>query len=348
MPEKSLPNYEVVPLRKDEIVVAAIQTRAQKVDHKNPKPDIKKRMEHILHLIDLASTRARAPVDLFCFHECVVQGMATKLWAREDFIRLAIEMPGEETELLGKKAKELNAYIEMAAYTKEKDWPGHFFNTSFIVGPNGKVIHNHWKAHVSPGFETATTVQDVLDRFLERYGWDAVWPVVKTDIGNIATFVCSEGFAPETARAFAFKGAEILVRSCGGCAISGMAGGVGDPRFTMRAWCMCNDVWGVFANNAHGQTDHYSVEASAAGSTMIIDNAGKIVQQSESHNEDIVIATIPIAYFRKNHSLPRLRVEIYAPVYAQFTGKYPPNMHSEYLAKDYQDEIEYARRKARW
>ena len=41
-----------------------------------------------------------------------------------------------------------------------------------LVGPDGAVIHNHWKAYGGfPGvLEYATTVHDVLDEFVERYG----------------------------------------------------------------------------------------------------------------------------------------------------------------------------------
>lgn len=57
----------------------------------------------------------------------------------------------------------------------------HYFSASVIVGPQGTVIHKHWKAIRDPGrLEYATTVHDVLDEFVERYGWDAVWPVART------------------------------------------------------------------------------------------------------------------------------------------------------------------------
>ncbi|MEW6141671.1 MAG: nitrilase-related carbon-nitrogen hydrolase [Chloroflexota bacterium] len=344
--KKPLPNYEVVPLRSDAITVAAVQMTASKVDPRNPKPGIRKKLAHIIDCIDLV--QARQHIDLVCFPEFSIQGSACRIWTRKDILRLAIEMPGEETELLGKKAREYNCYIEMAGYTKEKEWPGHFFNCSFLIAPNGKVIHRHWKAITSQGMlEIATTVHDVLDEFIERYGWDAVWPVARTDIGNIATFICSEGFIPETARAFAFKGAELLVRSIGGGAVYGMPT-VGDPMFTMRAYSMFNNTYGILCNNAHGQTDFYSFEESGAGETMIIDNTGEVMQRAKSPNETAVYAVIPIGVFRKKRSIPVIRKELYAPVYEQYVGKFPPNLYLKYLPKDHLDGLNYARRNARW
>ncbi|MEW6141987.1 MAG: nitrilase-related carbon-nitrogen hydrolase [Chloroflexota bacterium] len=342
-----LPNYEVVPLRSEHIVVSAIQMRVDTIDCKNPKPEINKRINHISLLIDLA--QERIPVDLICLPEFSLQGSSIRHWSREDFLRLAIELPGEETERLGEKAKEYNCYIEVAAYTKNKDWPNHFFNCSFIIGPNGNVIHHHWKAHMDPGgLEYATTVHDVLDQFVERYGWDAVWPVARTDIGNIATFICSEGFQQETARCFAFKGAEILIRSIAGGTTSGMPR-VGNPRITMQAYCMANDVYGIYNNNAaDSSTTIHRVEFHGSGHTAIFDNVGRIMQEADSNQECVVTDTIPIGSYRKRHSIPAIRKEIYVRAYADYVGKYPPNLYSEYLPKDHIDGVNYARRKARW
>ena len=343
---KPLPNYETVPLRSEKITVAAIQMTASKVDPKNPRPGLKKKLDHIMHCIDLAQVRGR--VDLVCFPEFALQGSACRLWTRADHLRLAVELPGEETELLGRKAKEYNCYIEMAGYTKEKEWPDHFFNCSFIIGPSGKVIHKHWKANTSQGMlEIGTTVHDVLDEFVERYGWEAVWPVARTDIGNIATFICSEGFVPETARAFAFNGAEILVRSIGGGVVWGMPT-VGDPMFTMRAHCMFNNCYGVLCNNGFSETDFYGFQEAGSGKTMLIDNTGEIMREAHTNMETAVMGAIPIASFRKEHSIPVLRKEIYAPIYQKYEGKFPANLYSKYLPKDHLDGINYARRNARW
>jgi len=344
---KPLPNYDVVPLRSEDTVVAAVQFRVDTVDCQNPRPEIRKKLDNIHNLIDLA--QQRVPVDLICFPEFTLQGSSIRRWSREDFLRLAIELPGEETEFIGRKAKEYNCYIELAAYTRDKDWPNHFFNCSFIIGPSGKVVHQHWKAHMDPGgLEYATTIHDVLDDFLERYGWDAVWPVARLDIGNIATFICSEGFPQETARVFAFKGAEILVRSIAGGTTSGSPR-IGDPRITMRAYCMNSDVYGVYCNCAHDSiTTEHRVQFHGSGHTTIFDNLGRILQEADSTDEGIVADSIPIAAFRRRHSIPVIRKEIYAPAYAEYEGKYPPNMYSEYLPKDHIDAVNYARKKARY
>ena len=346
--KENLPNYGVVPLRSDEIIVTAIQLPIRPVDPKNPKKGIKENLEYLLQSIDLVHTRPPVRRDLIAFPEFALQGMNIE-WTREDWLRIAIEVPGEELERVGEKAKEYGSYIVLHCHTKDKDWPGHYFSTSLIVGPAGKVIHKHWKAHFTTApTEYPTTVHDVLDEFVKRYGWDAVWPVAKTDIGNIATFVCSEGFQPETARAYAFKGAEILVRCISSSRYIHTVGwpGVGDSRITMRAYCIENDVYGVYADSAvGGQGEGMSI---GAGHSMIIDNYGRILKEAEVSTGTAIDEQIPIALFRKHHSIPRLRKELYDRVYAEYIGNFPPNLYSEYLPKNYGDAVRWWHKKARW
>ncbi len=346
--KKPLPNYEVVPLRFEEITVACVQARIKRVDPENPAPILEENVDHICWLIDLAERMSQ--VHLLGFCEFTIQGTCLGQWDRENYLRTAIELPGPETERIGKKAKEYDCYIALQAMTKEEEWPGHFFNTSFIIGPSGDVIHKHWKAHRDPGMlEYATTVHDVLDEFVARYGWDAVWPIARTDIGNIATFVCSEGFVPETARVFCLTGAEILCRLTEGGNRHSSVALIGDQRLVMQAYCMQNGVYGMYCDTALlVNSEPYSTEDLGCGGSRIFNEVGRQIAEATSPHEQIVTATIPIAAFRKKHQIPVLRQELYAPVYQQFVGKYPPNMYSEYLPKDRIDAANYARRKARY
>ena len=337
------PHYKVEPLKYDEITVAAVQMNPKPVDSRNPAKGIKENLERMLLLCDAAPTWPPGPVHLIAFPEFTLTGFDTA-WTREDWLRVAIMVPGPETELIGKKARELGCYIEFASHTQDPDWPGHFFNSSLIVSPEEKVIHQHWKPYMGfPGnLEYSTTVHDVLDEFLERYGWDAVWPVARTDIGNIATYVCSEGFAPETARVFALNGAEILVRSIGGGGAVYDIPCIGDPMIRMRSDCAASHVYGVYASAGSGW---YAGAKSAAennfgGGSMIVDPFGRVLRQANDSREQILKETIPIAVFRAKHSIPMIRTEIYVPAYEQHPGRFPPNMYSEYLPTDLSDAFQ--------
>ncbi|MFC2019493.1 nitrilase-related carbon-nitrogen hydrolase [Chloroflexota bacterium] len=340
-----LPNYELVPLEYDEIQVAAIQMNPiMDVDPRKPKAMVRANLKRMLELCEQASETFAAPlwaqgnyqkrINLVAFPEFTLTGYSHQR-TREDWLNIAIEVPGgEEIKAIARMAKKLNCYIEFASHIQEKDWPGHYFNTSMIVDPEGKLIHKHWKAYSGgPGFEWATTVHEVLDEFVDRYGWDAVWPVARTPIGNIATYVCSESFAPENARIFAMKGAEILCLSIAG---GGWDNRSGKLRVAFRAQCINSGLWGIYSN-------------SRDGGSMIVDPDGRIMAEALDSGEKVVSYIIPIGLFRAAHSKPYIRTELYTPVLENYSGKYPPNMYSNSgVPKTRMDACRLASKHARW
>ncbi|MEE9399538.1 MAG: hypothetical protein V3V23_04650, partial [Dehalococcoidales bacterium] len=70
--------------------------------------------------------------------------------------------------------------------------------------------------------------------------------------------------------------------------------------------------------------------------------------QANDSREQIIKETIPIAAFRAKHEIPTIRTEIYAPIFEQHPGQFPPNMYSEYLPKDVDDALNWSLKHARW
>ncbi len=368
--------YEVVPLAYDEIKVAAVQMVSEPVvDTGNPRPVIQRNLNHMLELIDQAAAQG---CQLMVFPEFsltrgeyggTMKGFCLT-WTREEWLRIAVKVPGPETQAIGQRAKQHNCYICFSSYFQLPDWPGHFINGSIMLGPSGEVIYTHWKhffGYPGIGVEYPTNVFDVLDEFVERYGWDAVNPVIRTPIGNLAGYVCSESFFnSEVARVYAFKGAEILCRSYGGHGW-GMWGG--RCIHTAQGDCAHNLVWCVACNGANND-DPDDPKNSPAGSAMIVDPCGNIVAMSNTIREDIVTHTIPIAEFRteanrydkfSNHHLTPatyrggVRTELFIPEYEQHPGQFPPNLLTKYqkehggeLPPDYKTTREWYFRQARW
>lgn len=344
-------SYETVPLRYDEIRVACAQIDPQAVDLENPEEGIQANLEKMLHFVDIADTWPPHPngVQLVVFPEFAINGLDTR-YTLEELQRVCISIDGAEIRAIGEKAKERDCYISFANYSQDPDWPGKIFNLSMIVGPDGNLIHKHIKAYygITGGFEWATTVHDILDEFVERYGWEAVWPVARTDIGNIGTYVCSEGFAPETARALAMNGAEILVRNTAHCAGSPFNGDnlyVGDPEVAFQADCGANHCFGIFANsNGPGVVFDgvkFAPNMQGAGS-RIIDPYGHVKTRANDSREQVLYTTIPIASHRKQHRVPMLRKELYAPMYEKMWSPIPPNLHSEHVPADQLESLKWS------
>jgi predicted amidohydrolase len=328
-----MPDYETVPLAFSEIGVAAAQMNPGPVDHKNPSVGKKDNLEHLLELCDqaygMASAWPRGRLNLIAFPEFSITGYDFT-WRTKDFLDVALDLDGPEVEAIAAKAKELDIYVAFASHIKEKDWPGHYFNCSMLVGPTG-LLHRHWKAHGrGPGREFATTVHDVLDEYVERYGADAMWPVSRTPIGNIATYVCAEGFQPETARAFTFKGAEILCRCIGG---GGHLNKGGKYVLQFRADCAASDVYGIYSNGGSGPTRGGAANRPIngfGGSSMVVDYFGRVLNVAHDSREAIVFEKVPIANLRENREKPSLRTELFAKAYEFTPGKYPANLYSKY------------------
>jgi beta-ureidopropionase len=98
----------------------------------------------------------------------------------------AIDIPGEETEILGQLAREYDTFIIAQAKARYPDWKDRLFNVGFILDPRGEVILQHYK--VSPLFpvEHSMCPHDIYDWRVQKYGrtLQAFWPVVDTEIGR--------------------------------------------------------------------------------------------------------------------------------------------------------------------
>ena len=161
------------------------------------------------------------PVRLVTISEGGIGGWC--LGGGDEHIRIARdvvpEIPGKETEFLGEICKQFNIYLiaQMVA-TAPDIMKDRIFNIAFMIDPNGDVIHQHIKTSFYQR-ETNTAPSDIWNLYLEKYGddpetlLDVLYPVAKTEIGNIGTLICAEGSYPEAARGLALNGAEVIYRS---------------------------------------------------------------------------------------------------------------------------------------
>jgi predicted amidohydrolase len=210
------------------------------------------------------------------------------------------------------------------------------------IAPTGEIVGKHWKARnikgVWPTMELFTsTVYDNLDRFVEMYGWDAVVPVIRTDIGNFST--TSTQREPELPRAMAMKGCELLLRTATG----------GFSKTDIQATSLYNGIYTAVVNNAVSPDNPGYFAGGRFGGSCVFDARGELMAEADLDNsEQQVTATIPIAEFRKNHRQPVVQMELYKPVFDRYVNKYPPNIFSGYLPTDGMDSKKFQADKSRW
>lgn len=339
--------YESVPLKQDFVNVAAIQSRLLSVDTRDKARTLKRNMDRVLRLIDLAQNspeewggerRWGSKVDLICMHEFPIQGFQP--WTRKELNQIAFELPGPEAAVIGERAKRYGCYIAFGCYAKLKDWPDHVINMSVIVGPDGGIVDLQWKARNILGLFgdqalIGTTVYDVLDRYVEMYGWDRTLPVARTDIGNIA--MTAVGAEPTLYTCLGLKGAEILVMSVTG----------GSNAESAIATARANRLYTVGVGNAVSPDNIGFPEASGTedGGTVIVDPRGTTLAKTDNHHEDIITARIPIADFRKTRRVQELPKALLLPVLQAYEPVFQPNAFAGTLPATYKEAGELVRKR---
>jgi predicted amidohydrolase len=231
--------------------------------------------------------------------------------------KAAFAVDGPEYEALGKMAQSLGIFIAGNAYETDTHFPGLYFQASFVIAPNGNVVLRYRR--LTSMF--APTPHDVWDKYLDIYGLDGVFPVAKTEIGNLAAIASEEILYPEIARALGLRGAEIFVHSS-----SEIGSPVATPKMiAKRARAFENMAYVVSANTA-GISGTALPLASADGNSMVVDYKGNVLAESNSGETFTAFADIDLAALRAArrkpgmiNSLSRQRSALFAATYAADT-----------------------------
>ncbi len=156
----------------------------------------------------------------------------------------------EMLDRLGRAAAEHNMYLLVCSDHIESD--GGLYNTAFLLGRDGKEIGRYHKT--CPAWHEAGARQRGSE-----------FPVFNTkDLGDVGMLICYDLVIPETARALALKGADmILFPTMGGAAVGD--GDIGVQALRVRA--AENFIWIVVAQRGSG--------------AMIISPQGSIVAEAK-------------------------------------------------------------------
>ena len=329
--------YDVVELAKPAWMLGLVQSRVHSFDAKEWKAGTRRNLAHMLDLIDKAHYHAKP--DLLQFHEFPLTGW--RKWTRNEILKFAITIPGAETEAIAAKARQYGTWIVFGAYATDPDWPGHVLSITTIINDKGEIVDKHWKARnlkgAFPDFELfTTTTYDVLDRYVEMYGRDAVVPVTRTPLGNICT--SSTQREPELFRAMALKGAEVFLRTASG----------GFSQLDVQACALYNGVYSSIVNNSISPDNGPYFDDPGAGGTAIYGPQGTPIAEATSQHETLVLGSIPIAALRARKRQPVMHADLYSDIYANYRGAYAPNLWEEHLPESLEDAARYIRGKSRW
>lgn len=232
---------------------------------------------------------------------------------------VCVRIPGPETERLGALAKQVQAYIAGMVWEIMDDWPDRYWNTAFIISPEGQVILKYHK-HYDPTGKTKPG--DVYDEYIARYGEDALFPVVDTPIGRMGCLTCYDINFPEMARCLALNGAEILLHPTSEGRAPFLLEDQGGWEIGKRSRAYENMAYVISANQGSFLGSDFPAER-MRGRSQIIDFNGRVVTIAETTGEAIVQADIEIERLRQCRArmqmnfLAQLQPHIHAPVYAK-------------------------------
>jgi formamidase len=270
------------------------------------------------------------PIKLFVFPEDQFNPPDGPYWIdktlKEQADAIGVEIPGKETDMLTQVCKKYDIYLVAgSALEVDAKYPGFYFNTSAIIGPEG-VLAKYRKVNPFIPQEACLSPADLLPEYHEE-----LWPVAETPIGNLGVAICYDWLFPEATRSLTMNGAEILIR----------------PSAYPQPWGATPPTdWWTVVNRCRAIENVAYVIATNVGTTpevmnyygfvwpgqpQIIDWEGRIIAQaSPGPGERMVLGPIDIDMLRwvrktlLRHNMPcHMRMEAY-PCYRK--TYYPPGL----------------------
>jgi len=316
--------------------VACIQTVIRQVrDPATRDETVRENLYRSVALMEYAAIRFGQP-KLVVLPEFFLTGADHLHRTIEEWTQVACRIPGPETDVLGEVAQEFKMYIAGGTMEYDPKWPNRWFNSAFIIGPNGDLILKYRKHNGADvqGHTTYSTPSGCHTDYVAMYGEDGLFPVADTPIGKLGCLLCYDMNFPEVARALALRGVEVLIYPTGEPygphrdawessrrtrAYENMVyivsvnhgayiGPVGKDQFTDSAYPLFqerrrSEISPVFRSHGHSE---------------IVDFEGKVVAVANGPGEAIVQATIDVGALRQRRSeiklnfLAQLRSELYA------------------------------------
>ncbi len=218
--------------------------------------------------IDKVLTALRdADADLLVLPEFFATGY--QFASRVEVAELAEKIPdGVTTQRLTRLSREKDMYI--VAGLPEKDG-GMFFNSAVITGPEG-FIGKYRKTHL------------FFEEKLYFNNGDTGFHVWETRIGRIGIMICFDWFFPESMRALALMGADIIAHPANlvlpYC-----------PQ-AMPVRCLENRVFAVTANRTGEETRKEGQTLHFIGQSRVVSPDATVLVTADANNESLMMTEI--------------------------------------------------------
>ncbi len=242
----------------------------------SPVGQVEHNLQKMEHFVDLAR---EGQADILCFPELNISGY----WASHDLYDVAQPVPGEITRRLVGMAE--RSGLTILAGMAEMDSSGVVYNTQIVAAPGG-LLGKFRKLHIN--------VEEIS---YFSFGYDL--PVFSQAKATFGIGICYDSHFPELSTALALKGAEVLFfpHASGN-------GNVFNPQKWegreekrerwlryMPARAYDNSLFVVVAN----QVGENGAGASFPGICLVIDPSGRVIAESQTDGEEMVLADLSAA-----------------------------------------------------
>lgn len=229
---------------------------------------------------------------------------------RAEFFDLA--HPAQDNPLIAhfaRLAAELQVVLPISFFEREGM---AYFNSIAIVDADGSVLGVYRKSHIpdGPGY---------TEKFYFSPG-DTGFKVWKTRYASIGVGICWDQWFPESARAMALLGAEVLLypTAIGSEPLAPELDSSGHWQRTMQGSAAANMMPLVASNRIGTEPGKVETEITFYGSSFIADQTGQKVAEADRRSEGVLIATFDldaVEQQRRSWGVFRdRRPELYGPI----------------------------------
>lgn len=205
-------------------------------------------------------------------------------------------------------ARELNVVLPASVYEKAGN---AFYNSVAIIDADGSLLGTYRKAHIpeSPGYH---------EKFYFSPG-DTGFKVWPTRFGTIGVAICWDQWFPESARAMALMGAELLFYPTAiGAEPQDLSIDSRDHWQRAMQGHAASNIMPVIASNRVGTERGERWTVTYYGSSFIADHTGAIVSQADRTSEAILTASFDLEKLRNYRNAWGVfrdrRPDLYGPI----------------------------------
>ncbi|MDJ0745851.1 MAG: nitrilase-related carbon-nitrogen hydrolase [Xenococcaceae cyanobacterium MO_167.B27] len=312
--------------RIDSFRALALQITCHAINHVRDRTEARSLMEKAIKRLDPQIAASRAFIGSDCRLVVLPEywltsfplGEPVAIWAE----KACLEMDDPLYDLLGNIAQKHGIFLAGNAYELDPNFPGLYFQNCFVFDASGSMVLRYRRLNSM----YTPTPHDVWDKYLDCYGLEGVFPVAKTEIGNLAAIASDEILFPELARCLAMRGAEILLHPT-----SEVYGNPRSPKEAAKISRAVENMAYVISANTAGIANSPILQASVDGGSKIVDYKGIVLAETGSGESMAAFAEIDLAALRRDRRragiknlLSRHRSTLYVESYQQ-PHFYPAN-----------------------